>query len=428
MELANNRFLVNASWLVRLRWLAVFGQILTVLAVSAGLGISVPVMELSLVILLTLCSNVAFATWLVSTRGGGWPSPRILTLVLSYDLLSLTALLALTGGLANPFCVFFLVNLTLSGMILDKRHEIAVLVLAIACLICLSFVYRPLEDFERTVFSGAWQAWSVRDLGRLVAMVTCAATVVWFVARLSDGLRTVEAELRVAEQRRAESQRLEALGTLAAGAGHELATPLSTIAVVASELRRACDQSEVPSEFREDVELIRTEVQRCRAILNRMSGTAGQAAAVEMSRIPVEDLVQGALGELKDSPRVVVTMDENVGRRVLKVPVQSVQQAVRAVLQNAFDASPPSSQVALEVQWRDAYLELAVQDQGPGMPTQVLARASDPFFTTKQPGEGMGLGLFLTRSVVERLGGRLEIRSAEREGTRVVIALPNNSS
>jgi two-component system sensor histidine kinase RegB len=248
--------------------------------------------------------------------------------------------------------------------------------------------------------------------------------VTYFITRVTGELRQREVELRAAAQRESKSQRLEALATLAAGAGHELATPLSTIAVVAKELTNHLQGAKVPEAVLEDVALIRGELEHCRMILNRMSGSAGQAAGEEVTEHSAKAIVAEVIRGLRRAERVRVTLDPSAHEAAVIAPLQGIAQAIRGLVQNALDATEPDGEVEMRIEAREQSLVFDVRDRGPGMTEDVVHRAGEPFFTTKEPGKGMGLGLFLTRSVVERLGGQLTLHSVPHVLTRAVVELP----
>ena len=224
--------------------------------------------------------------------------------------------------------------------------------------------------------------------------------------------------------RQARSEKWEALGTLSAGAAHELATPLTSIAIVSNEIQRELASQAVSDTIVQDVELIRSEVGRCRSILDRMSIDAGHIAAETLSEIETATLIDSMLDEfLGDRNRVNVEVADEAKHSVVRIPIQSVAQALRGILQNALDASPDSA-VDLTVRTESNRLCIDICDRGVGMNAEVLRRADEPFFSTKEVGQGMGLGRFLARTVVERLGGSFETESAIGVGTRVQVRIP----
>ena len=212
---------------------------------------------------------------------------------------------------------------------------------------------------------------------------------------------------------------------MAAGAAHELATPLSTIAVVAKELQRELEaRPEGTRGAAADAELIRREVERCRAILEQMAVDAGQSWGEGFAQLRAHELIDGSLAGLAEHERARIKLSGDGLEQALYLPVSAMSRALRGVIHNALQASDASASVELHVSADDRSLRLSVRDRGRGMEPRVLAHAGEPFFTTKEPGRGMGLGLFLTRAVLERLGGTLAIESRSGEGTQVSLFLP----
>jgi two-component system sensor histidine kinase RegB len=253
--------------------------------------------------------------------------------------------------------------------------------------------------------------------------------VTYFVSRTAGEFKRRERQLLKTQAAQAASQRLEGLTTLAAGAAHELATPLSTIDVIVRELSRHLEGCEKPESVDTDLKLIDGELEMCRQILQRMRSAAGDSMAHRWDRTTVGDLIDTTLDGIRDPHRVDVTDGtEAVESHSLWVPQEAVAQAVRNLIHNGLDASGDSGRVRLEPKLSGNNLQLSVLDSGQGMTDEVLGRASDPFFTTKEPGRGIGLGLFLTRNVILRLGGQLEFRSAPGYGTEAIVTIPLGDS
>jgi two-component system sensor histidine kinase RegB len=174
----------------------------------------------------------------------------------------------------------------------------------------------------------------------------------------------------------------------------------------------------------DDVRLIAAQVQRCRAILDQMSADAGDAPGEAPEPVAVRRLVRDALAALRHPHHIELDVDPSVEGRVVDVPPRATAQALRGLLDNACDASSAEASVAMRVASEHGECRIEVRDQGAGMPSEVLARAGEPFFTTKEPGKGMGLGLFLAHALADRLGGRLELDSTPGRGTVARLVLP----
>lgn len=424
-----DRLEVNASWLLRLRWVAVVGQLLTIAVAGFVVRVELATVPLLLVVGFTAVSNVAFAYWLrthtrlpeqIRVRRDPW----VLAAVMGVDLLALTTLLYLSGGPANPFTIFFFVNLALAAVVLPTRSSWWLLLLALGCLGFLLVAHMPVPELNRPVGAGGNHQLTLQQLGLVTAVGLCAGVAIYFITRVTRELQERESELRLAELQTARSERLEALATLAAGAGHELASPLSTIAVIANDLSRHLEGTDAPETVIEDIGLIRSELDHCRRILDGMASGAGQALGEEMLPVTSRELLNETLEGLSRRDRVTIEFDDSSASRSIVVPLTGMANAMRGLIRNGLDASPAEAEVRVSTRATDDTLLITVEDHGCGMPPEILARAGEPFFTTKEPGQGMGLGLFLTQNLLQRLGGSLKLESTPDVGTTTVVRLP----
>jgi two-component system sensor histidine kinase RegB len=258
--------------------------------------------------------------------------------------------------------------------------------------------------------------------GMWVALSLSAIFVVFFVQRVAAALAERDRELEEARVLAGRREKLASLATLAAGAAHELATPLSAIAVAARELDRDLARSGAGPALTADLGLIRSQVARCKEILHQMSARAGETAGEPIVVVRVEEWVREALDGLPGVERVEVDASP-AGARTVRGPALGLVRALRVLVGNALQAAPDRA-VRVAARPDPAGVSVEVRDEGPGMAPEVLARAGEPFFTTKGPGEGQGLGLFIARSLAEQLGGALELASSPGRGTTARIVLP----
>jgi two-component system sensor histidine kinase RegB len=256
-------------------------------------------------------------------------------------------------------------------------------------------------------------------IGMWIGFAAAAFLVAMFSAKISELLREREASLLHMQEELAKKDRLASLVTLAAGAAHELGTPLGTIALVARELERySTITSPIPA-VAEDSRLIRTEVDRCRAILERLSIEGAEPAGEALTSTSVEELLGVVRARFNG-----VAIDADPGLPPLVIPRHAVEQALIALIKNAIEASPQDAQVVLKVARIADAVQFIVTDRGHGMSSETLRHVGEPFFTTKTPGKGMGLGTFLVRTLAERLGGSLRYESVEGQGTTAYFELP----
>lgn len=412
---------IHLSWLVQLRWGALLGQLITILFVDFALHIRLPLGLLFAVLGLEAASNLIF---MYRARGAARASALALTLPMALDIVLLTLLLWLTGGPFNPFSFLYLVYLALAAVVLPPRMTWGLVVLSTACFGWLfvgdDWLSKALpmqlshSDQMRMHMQGMWFAFAV-----------AAVFITYFVTRVRHSLAQRESELASARALASQSEKLASLATLATGAAHELSTPLSTIAVVAKELERSLKGAAEAA--LQDARLIRSEVERCREILQRMAADAGSFSEPDAAPMTVRELLASAVDGLPRLREVRLEIGSDAADSVLCGQAQATAQALRGVLKNALQASPEDAHIELAAKLNNGHCRISVRDFGPGMREDVLARAGEPFFTTKEPGEGMGLGLFLTRVVVERAGGTVQLDSTPGRGTTAILTLPIES-
>ena len=423
------RVRINFTWILKLRWAAAAGQLWTILLVAWLFRVELPMVHLCAILAVEVASNLLLAGWFKRTLSSPVEDvanriERALGWVMLLDIVLLTALLYLTGGPDNPFSVFYLINLVLSAVVLPPRWTWALNGVVLVAYALLFFHHRPLPELELVGVGPGGDSLTLQQKGVPIAFGAAVVVIAVFVTRVTSELATVESMLRDARLRRDRSERLEALGTLAAGAAHELASPLSTIAVVAKDLEIALQSDGANREAEEDSRLIRREVERCRAILDQMSGDAGQSAGEREVEFSLDELFEATTRDLKRAERVEVAIPSAGGSLRLVGPKRALSLAVRQIIKNALDASPPEERVRVQVDVDAEHLVILVDDVGAGMSPEAATRATEPFFTTKEPGQGMGLGLFLAHGVVDRLEGRIQFESSPGSGTRVRVELP----
>jgi two-component system sensor histidine kinase RegB len=422
----------TAIWFLHLRWLAVFGQLLTLFVVRYVLNVPLPMGGILTLISITALTNLAYRVWLVRLHRRGieladrLPSVHIISVLMLIDILDLTGLLYLTAGISNPFWLFYFVNIAMAAAIITPTWAWLLWACTIAC-VCFLLVIEPMAiEVLRPSFSQSdpMSQLNISQLGYLVSFITCSGIITHFITILTGELRAREQAIKEAEDAKSRNRQLESLATLAAGAAHELSSPLSTIAVVAKELSRNLEKQTASESVLSDVVLIRSELDRCRQILDRMTAATGEAAGERLRSIGIEDFMQEVLLGVKDAGLVRLTFDRSLGHSSCLLPVQAAAQAIRNLVQNALDASPDQLEVLVEARQTDSEWLIEISDRGSGMTAEVLHRLGEPFFTTKEPGKGMGLGVYLAMNVIRRLSGDLSFSSQTGQGTKAVVRLP----
>jgi two-component system sensor histidine kinase RegB len=409
---------VRLRWMLGLRWAGLLSQVLVV-AMSASLIVG-EARNAFVVVFLGAATNVVVQLVLVRRRLPPRVAEVAVAASIAVDIVLLTVLLGLSGGPLNPFTLFYILHVTTATVALSPTVAAGLTVLAALAygVLFLPGVFDA--DAHMHVMHGPGFMLHVR--GMWVAFAVTAAFIVVFVSRLRRTLAARDARLAEVARLEERARRLAGLATLAGGAAHELSTPLSTIALVADELVAALAKTgDVSAAIIDDVRLIQGEVRRCKEVLARLAADGGTPGGEQIVTMPLGDLVQEMVRGL-DRVRV-----EDAGT-VASVRVQrrAVISALRGLVKNALQADP--GEVVVVVERDDAgAARVAIIDHGAGIEADILPHIGEPFYTTRPPGQGMGLGVFLAATVVDQCGGRLQIDSRSGVGTTVTISLPDAS-
>lgn len=412
---------VMLPWLVRLRWLGVLGQAVAVVMAERVFQLGFSTALLGSFVALAAASNLALGA-LAHGLSARWSSASVMGGVMTFDTLLLTALLAASGGPMNPFTVFYLVNITLSAVVLGSRWT-----LLVAALSFLGFGALFLLPGDAHALHHGPQRMGAHLQGMWVAFGLATLLITFFVRKVTDAINRQREQIASLREASARNARLAAITTLAAGAAHELGSPLGTIAIAAHDAKLALDRIPDAGIIAEDLQLIALEVDRCQEILGSMAARAGQSG--EGCR-PLElgEMMRKVRAQLGDEPSGRIQFSvAGAGRELLLPPGQTLQSIV-ALARNGLDASPAGAPIVVEVSQHGDDAVICVADRGAGIPADLLGRVGEPFFTTKQPGRGLGLGVFLVRSFVESRGGELDIQSTPGHGTRARMRIPTGPS
>ncbi|OVE79811.1 hypothetical protein BVY02_02185 [bacterium J17] len=402
-------------WLLKLRWL-VAACLVFIPETFAIFGFGTLERQyFYFAALITACSNVAL------TLKDKLPlkTERLVGSALVIDIICLALLLHNSGGPHNPFSSLLLVHITLGAVLLSQYWIwllVSVATLSYASLFAIEALSGrfPIDD-----------AFALHLFGMLFSFVMAACFIAYFVGKLIAEVQEKEKQVAELQVRKFNEERLASLTSLAAGAAHELGTPLSTISISSDELRSILEEdiSKV-DEVKENVKLIQQEIKRCKSIVQGMAGEGKKLIAEKPEQIISEeffDILNRALNESgKDAPRVHMRTEVEK----FTAPREGLLESTLALLSNSLDASREGEAVRLKIYDEATKVNFVVEDQGHGVSEENIERIREPFFSTKEPGSGMGLGLFLVDLFAKRWNGSLQIFSDAKKGTKAVLSLP----
>ena len=398
---------IRLRTLILLRWIAVAGQVGAIVAAVVWLDLALPPGAVAVVVGLSVMANLVFLTILPASH-------RLRThealAMLIFDLAQLASLLALTGGLHNPFALLMIVPVTIAATGLSDRSTALVGGLTLMAVSAVALVHLPL----RLASGGELAVPPLLEFGNWLAIVIGVGFLAIYARRVSGEIRSMAEALMATQMALAREQKLTDLGGVVAAAAHELGTPLATIKLVSAELIDELADLPDADHLREDAALIRDQADRCRDILRSM-GRAGKDD-LHLRQAPLDTVLREAAEPHQNRGKALVfdlrPEDGSTARQPSIHRAPEVIHGLRNLIQNAVDFA--ASTVWIDGQWSDSRILVRVIDDGPGYPPQLLHRIGDPFLRARgdegrdRPGyESMGLGLFIAKTLLERSGARL---------------------
>ncbi len=426
---------LRLSTLVRLRWLAVIGQLTAIAVVTGWLGYQLPLAPCLVIISVSAWINV-----ILSIR---YPARYRLpveyaTGLLTYDILQLSGLLYLTGGIDNPFSLLLVAPVTVSAATLPLANTILLGLIAIASTLALSVWSMPLPWPQGQVF----ELPAMYRAGLATALVSGMTFLGLYAWRLTKDGRDMSAALAATELVLAREQKLHALDGLAAAAAHELGTPLSTITLIAKEL-----ELQLPGEspMMEDIRLLKTQSLRCRDILRKLTREPTETDPQYTGLLIREMLEEAAAPYRRQGKKIIDVIARPLphasgdgAREPISERKPGVIYGFGNILENAADFA--EARVKALAEWDDSIIVVTLSDDGPGFDPSMIDSLGEPYVTTRPAGtkiasksltgveeaHGLGLGFFIAKTLLERSGARLalENRPEPDHGAMVRITWP----
>ena len=407
---------VRLRTLLILRWCAIAGQIVAILVATRLYGLMIPPGPPALTIGAAMAANLLTSFIYPESKR---LSEREASAMLAFDIVQLTVLLYLTGGLNNPFALLILAPVTIAATVLHLMSFVLLGLLAIGMITILSTVSVPLQMADGSLLLLP----PLFHFGFWVSLVIGVVFLGIYARQVTTEMNNMGDALLATQMALAREQKLTDLGGVVAAAAHELGTPLATIKLVSAEL---VDDLKDQPERREDALLIREQADRCRDILHSM-GRAGKDD-LHLRTAPLEAVVrESAEPHLERGREVSFSVAPEAGG-TLPQPViprrPEIIHGLRNLIQNAVDFS--QSRVAIEVGWNETRIFVRIADDGHGFPQSVIGRIGDPFVRRRRvsldglrrPGyDGMGLGLFIAKTLLERSGAQLTFANGQRHRT-----------
>lgn len=346
------------------------------------------------------------------------PSQHELLFQLLGDIAVFSLIFYFSGGYSNPFIWMFLLPITVAAVALRAAYAWLVAALSIVSYTILMFFYQPLSHLHMHMNNAT--KLDIHLVGMWLGFVVSAIIVAIFIARIGQNLRDYDSKMAQVREKALESERMLALGTLAASAAHELGTPLATMAIINKELSQEFAQQ---PETIKQLNIMRTQIARCKEILSSITQNAGKTRADAGEGLALRDFIEDAIQRWRDTrpaTELVVNISENhFNPRIFTD--RTLNQALQNLLDNAADESP--ERVLFNAHWDEKNVYIQIRDFGKGLSTEIKQQLGTPFFSSKNT-EGMGLGVFLTQNILARYDGALNLSNHADGGVIATIHLP----
>lgn len=414
----NNATRLNLHRLVMLRFVIMASLSLVIVILRYH---NIPLHVFPLVIAIaTLGFLNGIAWWHLSNKTN--TQAKTLFLQLLGDLSALSFLFYFSGGYSNPFIWMYLIPITVAAVALNAFYAWVITAISILCYTLLMFFNVPLSHLHLHAggdFTGQVQL-DIHLVGMWLGFVVSSIIVAIFIARIGKNLREADRKIAEVREKMLESERVLALGTLAASAAHELGTPLATMSIISQELRQEyADHPELTSQL----DILQTQTKRCKEILSTLTQEAGAARAESSTPILLKDFLTQAIARWQDTrpaTELIQTIPDHAFNPAILLD-RTLTQAILNVLDNAADES--SARILLEARWDEKKLQITVRDFGKGLTPETKEKLGTPFFTSKK-NHGMGLGVYLTSLTLARYEGELDLQNHPEGGVVTRIELP----
>ena len=411
---------VRLKTIILLRSIAVVGQLLTCIIIGNFLLFNLPLIEVySTIIALALSNLLLFLVYSWNQR----LSETTTTIVIAADIIQLALLIYFTGGLSNPFVMLFIVPIAISIDNLPIRSSIILIILTLISVSILGFYNYPLMQDDTSFLVNP----DILNIGIWFSLIVTILFLSFYVGRLTNESREVSRALKITEELLSNEQNLSSLDGLAAAAAHQLGTPLGTINLIAGEL---LNNEKLSKEGEDDLKILLKEISRCKNII----GSLGEKSSLDDDIVNKIEL-HALLEELSEFIRVkgiktsIIFNEDDTSLKNFNIERRSeFLLGLSNIIENAAEFAKEN--VLMRISSVDDYIEIIIEDDGDGFSSEIINRLGDPYVTSRRNADslkdGLGLGFFISKTLFERLGIRMNIynKSKPEYGAVVSIMIP----
>ena len=397
--------------LIKIRWIAIFGQLLAILFVAFIIKIKIPIFEASLVIFISVIIN--FYSYIEERKNKTISNIKAF-LYLLFDTLQLGVLLFLTGGIINPFSILILAPVITSASYLPALLTVTLSMISIVIIVLLNYFFIPLN------FGSSFILPQIYNFGLVSSLIITVIFIAIYAYLFASSSRKISNALSVSKLQILNQKKITEVGSLSAAAAHELSTPLNTIFLILNDLLKEKKLIQ-DKDIIKDIELLKSQAERCRSILQKLSKNPLKLKDNFLEKVKISDLIKINFDKFnkKKSLKIILDSDVNEPEIIFK---DEIMYALGNIVQNAIFYS--SSVVLAELKYNNYEVIIKISDDGNGFSKDIVDKLGEPYISKND--EGMGLGIFISKNLIENMGGKITFYNSKQNNAVVEINFRNS--
>ena len=397
--------------LIKIRWIAIFGQILAIFFVTYIIKIQIPLYETLLIILLSVIIN--FYSY-IEERKNKTISDIKAFLFLLFDTLQLGFLLFLTGGIINPFSILILAPVITSASYLPALMTVILSTISIIIIILLNFYFIPLDLGEQFFLP------DIYNFGLIASIIITVIFIAIYAYLFASSSRKISNALSISKLQILNQKKITEVGSLSAATAHELGTPLNTIFLILNDLLKEKKLTE-DKNIVKDIILLKSQAERCKEILQRLSKNPLKIKDKFLNKVKITDLIKINF-EKFNKDKILDIKKEVVNDEPEIIYRDEIMYALGNIIQNAIFHS--SKTVKVNINYSESNVKIIITDDGTGFSKDIIDKLGEPYISKNT--EGMGLGIFISKNLIENMGGKLTFYNSKDENAVVEIVFDNS--
>ena len=397
--------------LIKIRWIAIVGQLITLFTIFFVFNFSIPLTECLFVVLLSILVN--FSSYFIQ-RGNSTLTDKKTFLFLLFDISQLVGLLFLTGGVFNPFVVLILAPIIISASYLSAFWTILLSLYSILLILIINFNYIPLNWDQNFITP------SIYNIGILIALIITIIFIAVYAYLFASSARKISSALSATELKLSNQKKTTEVAYLSAAAVHELSTPLNTIFLVLNDLLKE-KVLVTNSVLIKDIELLKSQAERCKEILQKLSQNPLKLKDKFLEKVKISDLIKINFDKFNKNKKLKF-FQNNQNTEPKITFTDEIMYALGNIIQNAILYSVEI--VTIDLQYLNNNILINISDDGPGYPKDIIDKLGEPYISKNN--NGMGLGIFISKNLIENMGGKVQFYNSKENNAVIEIKIDNS--